>query len=267
MRIFKIIYIIKSEGINGILLRVGHRCRKVKYKILHYFGSNTVKSSYGVLMKKNWLDATFRYCVEGAYGSFFSDHLRQKNTNFSFLDIGANQGLYTLVAAQNPNCINATSFEPVKATFLLLEENIKLNNVSNKCNAIKKGLGKKTENLRIFTRENHSGSARLNFNFNFNENVIEEEIEIVSSEVFNDIEIGNHEHPIICKIDVEGKEIDVLENLTNSMIFSLIEEIFYEVDEMWVNPQDIQDLLKEKGFKVFKKIGNNQNHYDVLATK
>ena len=107
----------------------------------------------------------------------------------------------------------------------------------------------------------------MNFNFNFNENVIEEEIEIVSSEVFNDIEIGNHEHPIICKIDVEGKEIDVLENLTNSMIFSLIEEIFYEVDEMWVNPQDIQDLLKEKGFKVFKKIGNNQNHYDVLATK
>ena len=53
----------------------------------------------------------------------------------------------------------------------------------------------------------------MNFNFNFNENVIEEEIEIVSSEVFNDIEIGNHEHPIICKIDVEGKEIDVLETL------------------------------------------------------
>ena len=62
-------------------------------------------------------------------------------------------------------------------------------------------------------------------------------------------------------------ELVVLKQLINSKIWKNVIEIFYEVDERWVNPSSIQKLLSENGFKNFKKHGMGEIHYDVMASK
>ena len=265
--ISKLLSYLKSEGVDGVLKRLISRYRQLKYSPLYHFRKQVIPSYYGVVMKKNWRDATFRFCINGSYGNFLSDHLSSKKDPFSFLDIGANQGLYSLIAAQNPNCVNTTCFEPVKSTYLLLLENIHLNKVSKKCTALNLGLGKKPDLLAIFLRENHSGSASLVNHFLAKDNMVEESVEIVSSNIFSDLAISQKELPIIVKIDVEGKEMEVIETLVEAEMFSSIDEIFYEVDEEWVNPRDVQLLLEINGFKSFKKVGDDMAHYDVLATR
>ena len=79
--------------------------------------------------------------------------------------------------------------------------------------------------------------------------------------------IKDHNHSkLIIKIDVEGHELEVLKQLINSPIWENVIEIFYEVDERWVDPFKIEIILKEAGINNFQKIGNG-NHYDVLALK
>lgn len=48
---------------------------------------------------------------------------------------------------------------------------------------------------------------------------------------------------------------------------NLIDELFYEVNENWINPLEIQKMLEDEGFKVFQKIGDSLIHYDVLAQR
>ena len=46
----------------------------------------------------------------------------------------------------------------------------------------------------------------------------------------------------------------------------MITEIFYEIDEEWTNPKEIEILLRSIGFKTFEQIGSG-SHYDILATR
>ena len=83
---------------------VSNKSKALKRYFLHYFGKNKVKSYYGVYFKKNWLDRTFRFYINGDYGSFFSSYLKELSFgNWCFIDIGANQGLYSIIASQNQN--------------------------------------------------------------------------------------------------------------------------------------------------------------------
>ncbi len=52
------------------------------------------------------------------------------NNNYNIVDIGAQSGLYTLFAKYLPNS-KFYSFEPFKPTFKLLNDNIKLNELTN----------------------------------------------------------------------------------------------------------------------------------------
>lgn len=78
--------------------------------------------------------------------------------------------------------------------------------------------------------------------------------------------INTNNLPIIIKIDVEGHEPIVIKELISSKISNNIKEIFYEIDEAWVNPIEIEKNLRQVGFKIFKKIGSG-SHYDILALR
>ncbi len=91
------------------------------------FGGDVTRTPYGVLMRSNWGDFTFELCYNGSYGTTLSDFLTAQRAPFIFLDIGANQGLYSLIAAANPQCAQAYAFEPVAATLTILRDNIQLN--------------------------------------------------------------------------------------------------------------------------------------------
>jgi FkbM family methyltransferase len=266
--ISKLFRVCKSEGVRGLIKRLKYRLfyNKVSLFLLQNFGKKEVISSYGVLMTKNWLDATFIKCITGTYGNVFSSYLKNQTKPFVFFDIGANQGLYTLIACQNPNCKKVIAFEPVSSTFTLLKQNIKINDAEDKCLPLKKALGEEANSLTIRIPVNHSGAATtLDHLENTNKKHIEEIIEIESSDYLNELEISDNDN-IICKIDVEGQEESVLKALARSQIFDKIQVLFYEIEEAWGDPKKIEYFLIGLGFQDFKKIGSG-SHYDVLASR
>ena len=92
----KILRILNDEGVKGFYQRL-------RIRFLYIIKPNITKSAYGVKLHSKWGDATFNLCLSGTYGYFFSDFLNNIEKPYSFLDIGANQGIYSLVASKNKN--------------------------------------------------------------------------------------------------------------------------------------------------------------------
>ena len=93
----------------------------IKFKKVYIFNTltkffyvgNFCYSFYNVkLFNPNFKDPTFRYCNGGAYGNFYSKYLTNQNFFFHFIDVGANIGIYSLIASKNNNCIKIDAFEP-----------------------------------------------------------------------------------------------------------------------------------------------------------
>lgn len=76
---------------------------KIKYVVLKLFVNKIkyVNSYYDIKLTPMWGDNTFKFCYCGGYGDFFANYLRNLDKNFVFIDIGANQGLYSIIAGNN----------------------------------------------------------------------------------------------------------------------------------------------------------------------
>ena len=98
-----------------------------------------VKSIYGIYLFPAFKDRTFKYYFKGTYGTFLSELIKSIDTKTLFVDIGSNQGLYSILAGQNKNIDQVISFEPSLQTSKLLKSNLKLNHITN-CKVIQKGM-------------------------------------------------------------------------------------------------------------------------------
>jgi len=224
-------------------------------------GSESVMSRYGVLMSANWGDATFESCVLGVYGNFLSDRLAQHPEPYIFVDIGANQGLYSLIAAKQQHCVRAIALEPVGATYRLLSNNIDLNQLRDKIVPLQFGISAEAGTFPIYLTANHSGVASLN-NKDGGSQVEYAEIQTASA-------LEQHlpdKLPIAIKIDVEGHEVEVVRSLVEATYANRISWIFCEVDERWIDPVKLVELMKEIGMTQFEKVGAGI-HYDLIACR
>lgn len=125
----------------------------------------------------------------------------------SFIDIGANIGLYTLLASSlvGKNG-HIDSFEPVPKTVKRLKENISINKLTQvQIHPI--ALGEKDSTLQ-FTQEHDATNHVLNFNRDNNVNSIE-----VSSKRLDRV-ISDRNYAM-AKIDVEGWELPLLKGAEN----------------------------------------------------
>jgi len=85
-----------EEGPTGIADRI---MRRVYWLRARFGGNGFAKSWYGPAFRSNINDTTFRFYITGSYGRLYWDELQRISESFVFLDIGANQGLYTLGAS------------------------------------------------------------------------------------------------------------------------------------------------------------------------
>jgi FkbM family methyltransferase len=214
-------------------------------------------------LRANWNDRTFQYCLYATYGYELSNILSSRRTPFVFLDIGANQGLFSLIAAKNSACIAAIAFEPVSKTFELLKANIEANQLGARITPVPAGISEKAKLTQISVCHTHSGSASLR-NGSIAGGGETETVELICHDELDSMLPPNH--PIIVKIDVEGHEEIVIRELLRSVHRDRFDAIFYEIDERWVNPDAIHALLKQHGFDRFTRFGIGR-HYDTLAQR
>ncbi|MFT6920278.1 MAG: FkbM family methyltransferase [Cognaticolwellia sp.] len=242
---------------------LSHYLRHIKFRLLKILRVKHVESHYGVTLQANWEDATFMFCITGAYGETLSKYLRDYQGDFIFLDIGANQGLYSLLAAKNSNCIKAIAFEPVMKTFHLLTQNILRNDFSDKIEAVNMGVSSADAEVEIAIEINHSGAATLRKNDKTVGGIIEK-IRVINH-VEIDKKIPTH-IDLVVKVDVEGHESVVLNEMLKSKYSASIQSIFYEIDENWTDATAIEQVLRAAGFRSFNKVGVG-SHYDILALR
>lgn len=222
--------------------------------------ADVVTSRYGVRMRANWGDRTFLYCRHATYGRALSDYLGALDAPFVFVDIGANQGLYSLIAARNPHCAAALAFEPVAATFALLTDNIALNDRQATIRPVHAAVSRDSGMATIAADAAHSGVASLRGE----SPETGEDIRILGIAGVDVLLDGTL--PLVIKVDVEGHEETVIEALMLSRHRDRIAAIFYEIDERWTDAAAVEARLRAAGFARFTRFGIGR-HYDILAER
>ena len=236
------------------------RLRRKFHKIV---GTHHVRTRYGVTMRANWQDATFNMCYEGSYGTALATLIAQHRDDFLFLDIGANQGLYSLLAARNPTCRQAYAFEPVAQTYKLLLDNIAANGFQTSITPVHAAVSALTGSATITLRTAHSGAASLENTALTQGGAVET---IRTLDISGVDSLLRPDGVILVKIDVEGHEAVVIDQLMQSRHQQRIAAIFYEVDEGWNDPVALEATLRNSGFSRFVRHGTG-THYDVLALR
>lgn len=244
---------INEKKITKYLLRI----LQILYRAI---GKRTILTRYGVSMIANWGDTTFEYALLGDYGFKFSEYLNKLDFDFIFLDIGANQGLYSLIAAKNENLVKAYAFEPVPQIGSRLLSNIKINQFCDKIENVQAAISNKTGLAHIYFRESHSGRSTMNTPLPSND-AEKVEISTIDYTVLNEI-VKSRGIPIVVKIDVEGHEKEVLEQLYKSDLRANMVAFFVEINLDRLDGESIYSYFPAEEFSA-EKVGSGRQ-FDVL---
>lgn len=178
-----------------------------------------------------------------------------KQDSYCLFDVGANKGDFTKMILDffNNDNFEVHSFEPSKATFELLSNNIK----SDKVILNNKGLGRKTGIYPFYMDFPGSGTASLTkrkldyigVDFHYSEDVL---IDTLDNYCFaNDIKDID-----LLKLDVEGHELDVLEGSKEMLKGKMIKMISFEFGGCNIDTRtflkDFYYLLSGFGFLLYR---------------
>jgi len=206
--------------------------------------------------------APFVILADGAYEYFESQLILQILAQSRvFLDIGANIGIYTLMAVCSNPDIQVLSFEPNPEIASKLEKNLSINQLlgSSTARVICSALGdsKDTEGTLFVPSFTGSGGASLK-NLHPEEESAKE-IQIPISTI--DRQTSDLHFVDLIKIDIEGYEFFAIRGGIET-IRHYKPTIFIELLRKWMkpfgtNPQQVVEFLAIEGYECFA-IGANQ---------
>ncbi len=162
-----------------------------------------------------------------------------------FIDVGANVGLYTILAC---SAIGASgyAFEPVPSTYKRLIENIRLNHLENRVKCFNIGVGSEQGSIAFTSNmdtENHALASG------------EQSDNTISVEVSTLDAVLGGESPTLMKIDVEGYETPVLEGaletLKKQTLHSVIIELNGRCSRYGFDELRILKIMFDYGFRTY----------------
>jgi len=171
---------------------------------------------------------------------FILHALRKSDT---FVDIGANVGSYTLLAANEVGA-NTISVEPIPSTFEILEQNLNINKIREYVTALNIGLGAKKGELKFTKSKDTMNHVALDDS---------EDTIAVPIEKFDDV-IKLTSSTLI-KIDVEGFETEVLNGMSEALPSPHLKAIIIELNgsgkKYGYEEEKIHEKLVAFGFAPF----------------
>lgn len=186
--------------------------------------------------------------------------------DYFFIDIGANQGEFSLFASKYIKSGKILSFEPVKENFERLKTNLELNQITN-CKIFNYGLSDTNCILPVYTDTSAKEGGGINEGLSTifkseNKNFFEEQIEL---KVFDEIFGSSIERIDFIKIDIEGSELFALKGLEKSIIKHK-PEILIEINEECFHSAgytsfEISSFFNRIGYEPYKLYrGNTFKH-------
>lgn len=257
----------KSLMLSSLLWAHGRTPRfRGKFRLLRLaqrlMGEVPVRTAWDVRMLSTPNDFTNSLSVSGAYTDVYAflDFLKP---GMCFIDIGANAGVFSLVAAQRVGPEGSViAFEPSPPMFRRLVHNAELNGLANFF-PLQVALGEKTEIVKFHPGTGaHTGIAHVG----------EGGTSTVIQSTYKDLEnllsplIGDRK--IAVKIDVEGYELNVartlLPLLRNSHVTYLIVEVDHEyLSRSQATASELYALMNSVGFRADTGY-SDAGHYNEL---
>jgi FkbM family methyltransferase len=250
------------------------------YKHLHFKGVYTVN----VTPEKKFKINHFGFQVEndifwsGLFGNWEKDSLliwsKLCEKSDVIFDIGANTGIYTLIAKSVNNESSVFAFDPIKRVYDKLSKNIQLNNFDVKSYQI--ALSDKTGEAIVYDIDaEHTYSVTVNKNLHSDSTSVNE-VKINTLRLDEFIEQNKIDKIDIMKIDVETHEPEVLEGMgkylnlfkpillieiLNDNIANQIQKLIADIDYVYFN-------LNEKGdIKHVNKLSKSEYHNFLICDK
>lgn len=175
------------------------------------------------------------------------------------LDVGGNVGMASIFFSQDPRVKKIHTFEPFLPTLKQMEKNLKLNRHSSKIRIHRIGLGKTNRNMRVkydagFKGSMTTGGLAVWRKANGNQ-LSEERIQIREAAPVIQKILSGTRVPVICKMDCEGSELGILENLEEKKILTRIDAFVIE----WHGSlfRSVLRILERNGYMTF--IGSSDN--------
>ena len=163
-----------------------------------------------------------------------------------FLDIGANVGVYSLLASGIKQA-QTIAIEPVPTTFNFLQKNIVLNQLNKTITSLNIGLADKNGNL-YFTSD---GDTNNHVTDTKTDKSIEVDVKTLDTITENILTVDT-----IIKMDVEGFEIKVLEGATCILQNPLLQAVIVELNgcgkRYGYQDADVDKTLLENGFERYE---------------
>jgi len=187
-----------------------------------------------------------------------AESVSRLNSDFVFLDIGANLGLFSLIAARNPYCRKIYALEPVPRTFRVLEANIRRNRAAMVEARAAALVGPDDIDVFLSFSPRHSGMSRV-----VAEGPGAVRAQAISAEALD--RFVRAEGRIVAKIDVEGGELQVIETLRRAALYHRINTIILEISERNLGASKkarLLSLLEDDGFRETDRYGAPE-HYDA----
>ena len=210
------------------------------------------KSHYGPVMRVRRMDWTNWASIWGLYGDDLKRCIASLPKNGIFLDIGANTGIFSLVASRHLDEGGVVfSFEPNRDVFADLVDNVRRNRATNVF-PFNAAVGPCSRLARLIVNTHHSGAGYIEPAGDGN---VEAGIPIIVldlSDLRVLLELAK-ERPTLCKIDVEGAELGVLDSLNRSGLLPHIDALYIEINENRLSrsgeqPGAIYECLEQAGF-------------------
>lgn len=192
--------------------------------------------------------------------AFVLHYLRQDDL---FADVGANVGVFTLLASGVCKC-PSVSFEPIPSTFKKLCNHIKINNLEDKVRCINQGVAEKQGTLLFSNSQNDC------LNHIIPSGTSETDVSTVQVPVTTlDQVFENAPAPTLIKMDIEGYELFALQGATHLAENPTLNVIILEctpVAERYEYSRDkIFNFMDKYRFKAFSYTPFTRRLYSVTA--
>ena len=218
--------------------------------------------TYGIQLRGPKLDATYHMIVRENYGDFVMNALRAADPSLTFLDIGANIGLFSCALYEHFEG-KVHSFEPNPETFQYLQQNLMINGAEN-ARAWCAGIFDSGSVSATLNRAAHrSGAASMVNQYD----ATGTRISLLGPKDISNIVQSTDR--FCMKIDVEGVEKNVILALKASGLLDRTDRIVIEMSENTSDSDtlgDIRNLIISAGLELKDRKGSDV-HADELFVR
>ncbi len=251
-----LLYFYLTRGMSFLLRRarpVGEVVKKVFMHLPH--PEFVIKNSIGI-----WSVVPFNdtMTISAPYfESAFAEWPSRSASRRTFIDIGANIGRYTLLAANRHRYARILSIEANPFTFSILKKNISLNAIEDKVTAENVAAGNREGNVSIQFDTHHLGGGNvLRPDSTTSRPVMDTKTDIHMMTI-DALVAMHHLDPRevdFVKIDVEGMEVEVLEGMRGLLSgMSVGSHLMVEISD----ESRVLNLLSPLGFERIESTGDD----------